>query len=462
MSHANLLKLLSDLRASYWFIPTLMVTAAFLLSLLMQGVDRLNAVRDLEGLKWLTATQTEGARAVLSTISGAIIGVAATVFSVTMVAVSFASSNYGPRLIGNFMRDRGNQATLGIFLATFVYTLMTLRAVRDAVEAADQGLEAFVPYMSMLVALILALTSIAALIYFVHHVPEMINVGNITSRIGNQLSRSMDRLYPDYAVLQKANEHVDLDWEGANNRLAHVDILAKKNGYVQAVDQSRLVEITVKHQLLVNIQYRPGDFLTEHDIVLTIYSADTLEDAVVEDLRETFAIGRERTVHQNVLFLVDELVEIISRALSPGINDPFTAITCLNWVKAAMVAYLKNADNQAQRGEDDVIRATPLSFTRLTSVMFDQPRQYIAADRNASLHVMRILTESWFDCKAQADRDILIGHLDKYLEACRELIGDPAGLREVEVRYEEARRLLRDPKARGAFQHSDRWFGGRG
>ncbi|MEO1135283.1 MAG: DUF2254 family protein, partial [Pseudomonadota bacterium] len=175
--HANLIKIIEDLRASYWFIPGCMTIAALFLSFFMQWLDAQYGAAWLRDYDWATATRTEGARSVLTVIAGSIIGVAGVTFSITIVAVSYASANFGPRLIGNFMRDRGNQLTLGTFIATFVYCLMILRTVRNAAaEDASQSFDAFVPHLSILMALGLSLASIGVLIYFFHHVPETINV----------------------------------------------------------------------------------------------------------------------------------------------------------------------------------------------------------------------------------------------------------------------------------------------
>lgn len=186
--HANFAKVFLDLRASYWFIPACMTLAAIILSMLMTWLDANYAANWMRDFQWLTASRTDGARSVLNVIAGSTIGVAGVTFSITIVAVSFASANFGPRLIANFMRDRGNQITLGTFIGTYVYCLMVLRTVRDAsAPNIENSFQAFVPHFSVLAALVLALSSVAVLIYFIHHVPESLNVENLAAKVGRQL-----------------------------------------------------------------------------------------------------------------------------------------------------------------------------------------------------------------------------------------------------------------------------------
>lgn len=195
---AKLIKVFLDLRASYWLIPACMVVVAIGLSALMPWLDANYEADWIRSFEWLTAARTDGARSVLTVIAGSTIGVAGVTFSITIVAVSFASANFGPRLIANFMRDRGNQITLGTFIGTYVYCLLVLRTVRNASEPdIENSFQAFVPHFSVLVALLLALSSVAVLIYFIHHVPETLNVENLVAKVGRQLRRGISELFPD-------------------------------------------------------------------------------------------------------------------------------------------------------------------------------------------------------------------------------------------------------------------------
>lgn len=460
--HAKILKHLLDLRASYWFIPTWMVVAAIALSVAMNWLDSQNSARQFSDFDWLTATRTDGARAVLTVIAGSIIGVAGVTFSITMVAVSFASANFGPRLIGNFMRDRGNQLTLGTFIGTFVYSLMVLRTVRNAsAQDASTTFDAFVPHLSILVALILALMSVGVLIYFIHHVPETINVDNLAAKVGAQLQQGIVDTFPDQDTLQPARGETDVSWDDRTRGLRHVPVYAGSSGYIQTLQESRLGEITGKNNLLVRVQYRPGDFVIEQSIIFDVWAEGGVSDDLVDGLRGCIAVGAQRTAHQNVLFLADELVEIVGRALSPGINDPFTAITCLNWLKVGLACFLLRDQKRASHTASDPVWLDPVTFERFASVIFDQTRQYVSADRNAALHTIAILTEVAALADPGFRRTLLVEHMRKLADASLAALPENAGGRDVGKRYQEALTILADPDGVDEFRNGQDWFGGR-
>ena len=187
---AHLLDLWDTLRSSYWFIPSLMAVGAVVLSVVTTMADGRVGSDWIDGVSWLYANKPEGARTLLSTVAGSMIGVAGVTFSITIASVVYASGQYGPRLLSNFMRDTGNQVTLGTFIATFLYGLLVLRTIRTADEGSGGAnpsgdlTGAFVPHIAILVGLVLALASIAVLIYFIHHVPDSIHVSNVIAGIG--------------------------------------------------------------------------------------------------------------------------------------------------------------------------------------------------------------------------------------------------------------------------------------
>lgn len=325
---ALLLKLVQDIRASYWFIPAALVLTALALAHVSEWLDRHAELLPFRLPPAITDTQVDGARSTLSTIATSVIGVTGVMFSMTIVAVSFAAGTYGPRLIGNFMRDRGNQISLGILIATFVYALSILRAVQDPSEAG--GIDAFVPQYSMLIAMLGSVIAVFTMIFFVHHVPETINVSNITADLGRRLEREIINLI-------EANEALeDADRPRAPEEDPDQEITLSAAGYIQTLNYQRVEALADDHGWRFSIDKVPGDFVTPFTPVLRIWADKDLSEQSCADLRGCFAVGVGRTEHQNVLFLVDELVEMLARALSPGVNDPFTAINCLNWMHNAL------------------------------------------------------------------------------------------------------------------------------
>lgn len=442
LMHANLIKVLQDIRASYWFLPTLMALFAFALSFVMQWLDSLYDIASLHQLHWLTTTNVDGARSVLSVIAGSVMGVAGVTFSITIVAVSYASTNFGPRLIGNFMRDRGNQITLGIFIATFVYCLMILRTIKGGAGGnGDTSLDLFVPHLSILMALALALSSISVLIYFIHHVPETINVGNIAAKIGADLRTDILKLFPEPAKLKPENPAKDFSWDHKKEDWSEAKICAGEAGYIQTLDLERLTRQAHANRVLIKLTSRPGDFVVAQDCVLAIYSEQEIDDETRNSLNNCFAIGQHRTAHQNILFLVDELVEVISRALSPGVNDPYTAITCFNWLKASIVCFALEREQHDLSAEQSLIKIKPVDFKTFTSAIFDQTRQSVCTDRNISIHVLKILGELTLLLKKKSEIDILLEQMKELNNACKQELGTSNAYKDVQSCYEEAQLL---------------------
>ena len=192
---ARLLRISDQLRESYWFLPSVMALGAMLLAFAMVYADSHNGSTWMDRFPWLYAARPDGARSLLSSIGGSMIGVAGTTFSVTIAAVVYASGQYGPRLLSNFMSDRGNQVTLGTFIATFLYSMIVLRTIRSPGET-EAGAAAFVPQLALLIAVVLVLCSIAVLIFFIHHVPMRIHINNVIERIGDRLIEEIDSRFP--------------------------------------------------------------------------------------------------------------------------------------------------------------------------------------------------------------------------------------------------------------------------
>lgn len=375
--------------------------------------------------EWLRATHPDGAREILSVIAGSMITVAGVTFSMTVVSVSFASSQFGPRLIGNFMRDKGNQFTLGTFIATFVYCLIVLRSVRSAEDISAQGpgvVESFVPHISLLIAIAFALASVAVLIYFIHHVPETINISNITAAIGTGLKKKIKRVFPEPEAESKCppcTSPVDMKRRVAES----VPIHSKSDCYLQSVNEAGLISLACQHDLMFRLEYRPGVFVAEGETLLLAWPPERMTEELHSKIRAQFSWNTDKTTSDGFLFLLDELIEMIAKALSPGVNDVFTAIDCSNWLKAGLIAASKRRPpdhlNYDKTGELRLVQQ-PMDFTFLADRIFGQTRAYMAADRNAALHEMRVLCDIGAAATANSHRDVLMKHANLLWEASKE------------------------------------------
>ena len=466
--NARLIKFWNDLQSSYYFIPGLMALGAVLLAMLTSHIDKSWDYEIAEKLGWFYSNKADGARAILTTIAASMMTVASVTFSITMVAVTSAAGQYGPRLIGNFMRDRANQITLGTFTSTFVYCLLILRITRTGdVSGLENGVAEFVPNVSLLVAMGLTMASVGVMIFFIHHIPETLNVGNITGRVGRKLRNDIKEMFPD--KIGEGNIDADID---TNLKVYHhkdaSEVTAKAEGYIQAVNETALMDWAREHDAVIRLQYRPGDFAVNGDVLMRVWSATgsrlSLSQKDLKLIRGGYAMGQDRTAHQNILFLADELVEILARALSPGINDPFTAINCINWFQSAINAMMHaQPPSPLRRDESGSVRiiSYPISFERFLSVICDQSRAYIATDRNTTFKMLTVLTELISCAQTDEQRDMLCLQLDKLELAALEALPSNVEKDELKKQFAKSRRMNSDKDYFDKVIASQDWGGGR-
>lgn len=469
----QLLKYWEATRASYWFIPTLMALTAVALSVVTTSADATIGSDWMDHVAWLHANRPEGARALLSTIAGSMITVAGVTFSITIVAVSYATSQFGPRLLTNFMRDRGNQVTLGTFIATFLYCLLILRTIRSPEEAPLGGAlgvtttsGAFVPHLSLLCGVILAMASIGVFIYFIHHVPESIHASNVAAGVGRELNEQISTLFP--ATVGRGIPEDDYDprtdvpddfIEGA------APVPADGNGYIQHIDEAGLLETATELDLLLRLEYRPGDFVVPGRSLVLAWPGERVDEAAVRRIRSAFAWGRQRSQRQDIRFLADELVEISARALSPGTNDPFTAITCMNWLGSALSNLAQRELPGAHRYDDARslrIVVQPITFAGFAGDVLEALRPYVEDDRNAALHLMKILAEVGCDTENAAHRRVLLRHAQVLKHGCEKALRHEADREELERRFRITAQVLRDHADCRSLLDAHSWIGGSG
>ncbi|MDX1420075.1 MAG: DUF2254 domain-containing protein [Rubricoccaceae bacterium] len=471
---ARFIALWDDLLSSYWFIPSLMTVAAVALSFIVTAVDGRIGSGWIESVPWLYANKPDGARTLLATISGSMIGVAGVTFSITIASVVYASGQYGPRLLTNFMRDRGNQITLGTFIATFLYGLLVLRTIRAPDEAfggenpAGDVVGPFVPHLAILTALVLTLASIGVLIYFIHHIPESIHVSNVIAGIGRDLDRKIETLFPtrigDADPGDEARASDDVRTAVPDGFYDEAEAVASDGGgYIQALDTDALMAVAVEHDLLLRLRHRPGDFLSEGDALLLAWPADRVTDEARRAIRLAFAWSAQRTARQDVRFLVNELVEIAARALSPGVNDPFTASTCLDWLGSALKGLADRTIPSAQRHDSGGtlrVIAEPTGYDEFVQHAFGQLRPYLASDRNAALYALRVIAEVAGRARSESRRAALRAEADAILQGAEAVLVIEADKAAIRYRHRVVVRLLTGHMSYEQLAAETDWIGG--
>lgn len=438
-----------EFRQTFWFWPSTMTFVAVLLGFLLPLLDSALGTDWFRAVGFIRTTQVDGARAILTTLATATLGVAGVAFSVTIVAVSFASANYGPRLIGNFMSDTKNQIVLGIFVATFVYCITVLSTVHARAELAETTLEAFVPQISVLFALLLTLACVGALIAYIHHIPESINIMNLTAKIGGKLHGAIARMLDEDARRNDAErEGVGVEAWHDGALAEHCNFVrARTAGFLQQIDLEALAELARDNHAQIILHRAPGDFLVSGDAVMSI--RPVRNGSIIEDMRDCYTQGAKRTDVQDVLFLSDQLVEVLGRALSTGVNDPHTAMICLNWLHAGLVAFLQKPPAQPATTTDRVLYRRVL-FEDMLDRSFDRMRQYLAGDRTATLHAFGILKDLASATSHQPIRDACLRQLRSLAGSARELLQETVARNEIEA---EMDRILDAVAARGLAQH---------
>jgi uncharacterized membrane protein len=307
------------LNRTLWFTPSVMLAASIGLSLLLIEVDARYDARLGEFWPRLFGVSPEGAREILSSIATSIITVAGVTFSIIVVALSLSANQYSPRVLRNFMQDRGNQMALGYFVGTFAYALSVLRTIRT-------GGDEFVPALAVVGAILLAVLSVGVLLYFIHHVSESIEASHLISTLAAETIREIDEL-DETLGLQSDEDEDEGPWQTAP---------AARTGYVQTLDTKALARFQRRGGGLVRIESGVGQFVIEGSPLVSVRREKPLTRREISRLNASFEISEYRTVGQDVRYGVRQMVDIALRALSPGVNDPGTAATCIDFLSAVL------------------------------------------------------------------------------------------------------------------------------
>ncbi|MBK8906419.1 MAG: DUF2254 domain-containing protein [Rhodospirillales bacterium] len=425
---AQVWKLVNGISQSYWFVPTAMAIAAAASAFGMVSLDRLIGSSWIDGIPWLHAYEADGARAVLQTIAGSMITVAGVTFSITIVAVASTAMNFGPRLMTNFMTDRGNQVTLGTFVATFLYCILVLTSVYGGEDSA--GAYVFVPTLAVLGALLMGVASLGVLIYFIHHIPENIHISQMIAGIGHDLLKRIDILYPDH-LGEGAGPPAGFSADDGGVPLPSEDAVAVDAGdvgYVQNIEGSQLIAAAKKKGLVLWMTVAPGAFVSHTSPLVLAKPSALVDAAAIRSVRAAFVLGARRTPSQDVLFLVKQLAEVAIRALSPGINDPFTACYCIDWFSAALKKLAGREIPYRYRFDDNGdlrVVAEPTTFENFADAMFGQLRPYAQGDRTVALHLLHALVDLRLNLPTGHQRSVIDRHCDTLLTGCHADLSHP-------------------------------------
>ena len=376
--------LLIQLRSSLWFLPTLIVFGSGTLAAVFIELDSRLSLKLLTNFPRLFGAGAEGSRAMLSSIAGSMITVAGVTFSITIVALSQASSQYSSRILRNFMRDRGNQTVLGVFLGVFTYCLLVLRSIRGGDESP------FVPSLSVFGALVLALVGISFLIFFIHHVASLLQASNVIAAAAHETLETIDRLFPESVHDNRSVPEAEPESDDWLEQERQIIIPAPKTGYIQSHEEKAFFELACSSQSVFRMHVGVGEFAVFDTPLVTVYSSSSVTEKLVKNIQATYSINALRTIEQDAGFGIRQIVDIALKALSPGVNDTTTAVTCIDYLTAINLRLANRRMTQRLLFENGWLRviAKAAGFEQFVGESFDEIRACAAG--NATL-IMSLL-----------------------------------------------------------------------
>jgi uncharacterized membrane protein len=401
---------------TFWVLPGAIALAGIIAALALVHVDAVEMLPAwLRRSSWLYNGGATGARTLLATVASSTIGVAGTVFSITIAALSLAAGQMGPRLLRNFTEDRGNQFTLGIFLGTFAYALTVLRSVRT------QGEGLFIPHISLTVAIALAFVCVGTLIYFVGHMASRINVDTVIDLVSHDLKDAISRLTVEERQPPPPPASF---WRNGTV------VRDERNGYFLRLDTAELAAWAADNGTVIRLLVRPGDYVFPGT---PIALAMPTVEGVGAKIRDTVMLGQQRQSSADLEFAVRHLVEVAVRALSSGINDPNTAMSVLDRLGAALclLAPLFLPTGVCQKDGRLMLMVPSIDYDGLVDAMLRMIRQNGSGSPEVLIHILHVLT-SVASCDQDPTRKATLRrHADLIVGDARRNIVTPADLADV-------------------------------
>ena len=419
------------LRTNLWLVPMVEVLAAVALYLGTHLVDRAAFEHRLTLPSWLIFGSADAARQILTTLAAAVITVVGVVFSITIVTLTLASTQFGPRMLRNFIRDRGTQLTLGTFVATFVYASLVLISIGPGSTSAT-----FIPHLSISVAVALVTLSMGVLIYFIHHIATTIQLPYVIASIAGDLSRAIesdsDLGRADVEAGPSVPELIRRLDEGGGR------VPAPTSGYLQFIRHESLIALAAERGAVIRLQRRPGQFVVAGYPIATVWPPAAAE-AFRRALRRAHICGPTRTLAQDLSFAVDQLVEIALRALSPAVNDTFTALTCVDWLGDGLCKITAGwHPRRVLRDGHGYVRVitAEVQYTSLVERAFEKIRQASRGMPAVMIRQLEALTKIAEYVTTPEQRQVLLAQAEMIHRSALTTLPEPQDLADVERQYQ--------------------------
>jgi uncharacterized membrane protein len=375
------------------------------------------------------------AQVILGGISSSIMTVVSIVFAILLMTLTLASMQFSPRIIVSFSKDRVTQWTLGIFLGTFCYCMAALPTARSLPHP-------FAPVLTVFGAMLLALACVGWLLYFIHHISQSISVSHIVDRIAAETEAMIDDVMP-----QPRGNRMSPESEVVELSAWDMPLLSGASGYIRFIDTGRLVALAKLHHVKIRAVRRVGQFVPAGTPMLLAYKGDRLSPQGRSEILGAFDLGPSRTLQQDVEFGVLQIVDIALKAISPAVNDPTTAVTCVDQLSRILIRFASRELPAAVFYDPPGmarVSIPQIGFEGLLTSAFEQIRLYSKSDIAVSLRMLRALGDIAWTSSEPAFRRALYEQGKRIVEGCAEKLGDEE-LRPMRARLSALERLVSAP-----------------
>ena len=309
---------------SHWFLPTILSICALVLLINCIYIDHVLIDGHILTDSFILLMDPLEIQKLMTVIISTSIAITCVTLSITMLTLAFTSNQLGPRLLPNFIRQGKTQSIVGIFLSIYIYCLILLALTSSNYVLNEQI------FVTLYVGLALAILSFVMLIYFINHIIKSIQIHNIIENLGQEIKKTLNRQFTNAT---KNNFPKNISIQHEKNTYSHIcQISSGKHGYIQAINYDKLRDIANSNKILIEVLKRPGNYIHPTTNVINIYYHQKFNQLLIKQIQALLIIGNQRTNVQDVEYGFDQIAEIAVRALSPGINNPYTAINCIHQI----------------------------------------------------------------------------------------------------------------------------------
>jgi uncharacterized membrane protein len=397
------------LKVSFWFAPVVMSLGAILLAWVLYWLDGQIPNEMLDSSRVILAAPPGEIRTMLVNMAGTILATAGVVFTLLTLPLSTVAAQYGSRLLRVFLGDRTTQLVLGMFVGTFVYCLAAALSIPPAVVEPEG------PQITATVGLLLMLATFSSLILLVQHISTMLQAPNIAAAAGAELRNVVRAEIPE--EIRSGGQN----FAKAGEALVEADgyaVQVRRTGYIQYIDPDTLFGLAKEKNLVIRLQHKPGYFVWRDTVVALVWPAGHVDEELDQEIRQAFRLGSSRTPTQDVAYAVNQLVEMAVRAMSPAINDPFTAMTCLDYIGEGLALFIRQGEKDPyfhdQNGQLRLI-FEPVSFDELLSSAFDMLRHYSCDNASVLLHMLEVIDDISQETVSPEASQALLDHVNLIL-----------------------------------------------